>query len=196
MNDPKHEHLFKATIAEEVYYPDHTRVATRTFEKTKRDGHRHGDVCAISGQAVGIEYHHVLCEDAFTEGVDWVMVKDIALGEIKELPVLDIETDLPTGETFPVSKSLTGMLLALTVARGFDWTSFDPDHPEIFVDSAANMLVLHQKFHRAKGHGIHGASFPLWVFQAFPRKPGFVYSPDELTARLEVKAGAKEGVKA
>lgn len=188
MNVPMNEHLFKATLAEAVYYPDHRRVDTPTFEKTRRDGRKHGDVCAISGQAQGIEYHHVLCEDAFTDGVDWATVKAIALGDIKELPVLDLETDLPTGKTFPVSKSLIGMLLALTVARGFDWQSFDPDKPETFVDSAANMLVLHEKFHRAKGHGIHGASFPLWVFQAFPRKAGFVYSPDELAARQGASA--------
>jgi hypothetical protein len=182
-NVPSDEHEFKETVVDDIFYPDHVRVATPTFTKTKRDGRAHGDVCAISGQAHGIEYHHVICEDAFTAGVDWVTVKGIALGEIKTLPVLDLVTDLPTDATFPVSKSLIGMLLALTSARGFDWHAFDPAYPESFVDSAANMLVLHEKFHRSSGYGIHHHTLPIWLFQAFPRVPGFIYSPDELAAR-------------
>jgi len=183
MNAPEKEHEFKETLMDDIYYPDHTRVDTPTFEHTKHQGKKNGDVCAISGQSTGIEYHHVICEDAFTDGVDWVTVKGIALGEIKTLPVLDLTTDLPTGETFPAEKSLIGMLLKIVSARGFDWSSFDPAKPETFVDSAANMLVIHEKFHRSGGYGIHRHTLPIWLFQAFPRVPGFIYSPDELAAR-------------
>ena len=183
MNAPAHEHEFKETVVDDVYYPDHTRVATPTFSRTKREGRAHGDVCAISGQAAGIEYHHLICEDAFTDGVDWALVKRIALGEVTQLPVLDIDTGLPAGGTFPVAQSLLGALLALTHARGFDWQSFDPAQPETFVDSAANMLVLHEKYHRSSGRGIHRHTFPIWVFQAFPHLPGYVYTPEELAAR-------------
>lgn len=184
---PAHEHLFKASIVEETYYPDHTRVATPTFMKTKRDGRKNGDVCAISGQPVGIEYHHLICEDAFTDGVDWVTVKAIATGELKVLPVLDLKTDLPTGETYPVEKSFIWVLLQITILRGFDWASFDPAVPETFVDSAANMLVLNEKFHRSAGYGVHHHTFPIWSFFAFPRVDGFVSNPDELAARHGVK---------
>jgi hypothetical protein len=184
---PAHEHEFRETLSDDVYYPDHTRVATPTFAKTKRDGKKQGAVCAISGQAEGIEYHHLICEDAFTDGVDWMLVKRIATGEVTQLPVLDPASGLPCGASFPVSKSLLGLLLALTHARGFDWQAFDPAKPETFVDSAANMLVLHEQYHRSSARGIHRHSFPIWVFQAFPRAPGYVYSPSELAARHGVK---------
>lgn len=189
MNTPQHEHEFKETAVDDVFYPDHTRVDTPTFAHTKREGKKHGDVCAISGQAECIEYHHVFCEDAFTDGVDWQTVKDVATGKIKVLPVLDTATNLPTGQTYPVAKSLLGMIIAITIARGFDWEAFDPAKPETFVDSAANMLVLHKSYHRSKEQGIHHHTLPIFSFLAFPRAPGFVYSPAELAARH--LAGAK-----
>ena len=187
MSNPEHEHEVKESLTDDVFYPDHTRVTTPTFAKTKRDGKTNGDVCAISGQSEGIEYHHVICEDAFTDGVDWEIVKKVALGEIKELPVLDPKTNLPTGATFPVSKSLIGMMIAITIARGFDWAKFDPKKPETFVDSAANMLVLHERYHRAADVGIHHHTLPIWGFLAFPRVEGFVYSPAELASRHGAK---------
>lgn len=187
MNAPANEHEFKETLTDDVFYPDHTRVDTPTFTHTKRQGKKNGDVCAISGQSEGVEYHHVFCEDAFTDGVNWQTVKDCATGKIKELPVLDPTTNLPTGETFHVAKSLLGMILAITTARGFDWEAFDPTKPETFVDSAANMLVLHERYHRAKDVGIHHHTLPIWGFLAFPRADGFVYSPAELAARHGVK---------
>jgi len=185
---PQGEHEFKETLTDDVFYPDHTRVDTPTFTRTKREGKKNGDVCAISGQTEGIEYHHVFCEDAFTDAVDWVLVKKVAIGEVKELPVLDPKTSLPTGATYPVSKSLLGMVLAITIARGFDWHAFDPAKPETFVDSAANMLVLHERYHRAADVGIHHHTLPIWGFQGWPRVPGFIYSPAELAARHGAKA--------
>ncbi len=187
MNEkPSGEHEFKSTLAEDIYYPDHTRVSTPTFTHTKREGKRNGDRCAISGQVEGIEYHHMLCEDAFTDCVDWSIVRGVALGEITELPILDTTTDLPTGETYPVQHSLLWMMLQISKARGFDWSAFDPAKPETFVDSAANMLVIHEKFHRARSYGIHGTSWPIWTMQGWPRVSGYVYSPDELASRHAV----------
>ena len=183
MTTPKNEHEFKETVLDDIFYPDHTRVDTPTFAHTKREGKKNGDVCAISGQSVGLEYHHVICEDAFTDGIDWEKVKGIALGKVKELPVLDLETDLPTSVNFPVEKSLIYGLIQITKNRGFDWSTFDPSKPETFVDCACNMLVLNEKFHRSSGYGVHRHTLPIWLFQAFPRVPGFVYSPDELAAR-------------
>jgi hypothetical protein len=189
MSAPSNEHEFKASITEDVFYPDHARrVDTPTFRKTKRDGKAAGDVCAISGVSDGIEYHHVFCEDALTDAVDWVTVKGIGTGEITALPERDPHTGQPrfnedgSPRTFPASRSFIWMICTMARLRGFDWHAFDPAKPETFVDSPQNMLVLHEVFHRAPGHGIHHSSFPVFAFQAFPRVPGFIFMPDELAA--------------
>ncbi|KVZ18651.1 hypothetical protein WT88_29670 [Burkholderia stagnalis] len=179
------EHEHRDTISEDVFYPAHPpRTESAVFRSTKVAGHAARLPCAISGQAEGVEYHHVFCEWAFTSAVDWQTVKGVATGEITRLPVLDLETDQPTGDSFPAEQSLLWVIVRLAEARGFDWKAFDPARPETFIDSMANMLVLHSKFHRKKGHGIHAETLPVWIFQAFPRVPGFVYSADELRATL------------
>ncbi|WP_028534231.1 hypothetical protein [Paludibacterium yongneupense] len=181
MNAPDHEHEHRDQLTEDVFYPDHPpRAESRSFIATKKAGHAAKLPCAISGRTDGTEYHHLFCEWAFSGAVDWVKVKAIALGELKVLPVLDLETDQPTDETFAAEHSLVWMLCKLAEARGFDWRAFDPAQPETFVDSMENMLVLHSKFHRHRDHGIHEMSFPEWIFQAFPRVAGFVFTPDEV----------------
>jgi len=180
MSAPNNEHEKRDTLTEDVFYPAHPpRTESTTFKHTKAAGHKTRLPCAISGQVVGTEYHHLFCEWAFTGGVDWVKVKSIALGEVTVLPVLDLTTDQPTDETFAAEHSLVWMLCKLAEARGFDWHAFDPAKPETFIDSMENMLVLHAKFHRHRDHGIHEMSFPEWIFQAFPRVAGFVFTPDE-----------------
>ncbi|HEY1998792.1 hypothetical protein [Paraburkholderia sp.] len=175
-----HEHLVKVTDVELEYYPDHApRAESATFRHTKTAGHKAGLRCAISGQP-NPEYHHVFCEWADADAVDWVSVKAIAIGEITEVPVLDTITDQPTGETFPVEQSMVWMICQLTGARGFDWHAFDPAKPETFIDSPQNMLPLDAKFHRSPTHGIHHRSMPTFVFQGYPRKADFVFTPDEV----------------
>jgi hypothetical protein len=176
-----HEHLVKETVVEVEYYPDHAapRGESSTFRHTKSEGHKAGLRCAISGQPQP-EYHHVFCEWAEADGVDWVTVKGVAVGDITELPVLDPHTDRPTGETFPVKQSVLWAICKLAELRGFNWAAFDPGKPETFVDSMQNMLPLDAKFHRSSTHGIHHRTLPTWLFQAFPRKDGFVFTPDEL----------------
>lgn len=190
MNAPSHEHEFRASIQEDVFYPDHApRVETPTFRATKTAGHARGDVCAITGHPDDLEYHHLFVEAAFTDAVDWTVMRGIGTGEITHLPMIDLETGLPYIDAdgkpimVPVSELLIGMIVAITKWRGFDWSAFDPSHPETFVDSRANMLPLNVKMHRHAGHGIHHLSLPLWIFQAFPRVPGFVFSADELANR-------------
>lgn len=179
-----HEHLVKSTIIEAEYYPDHSapRTESATFRHTKAAGHKAGLRCAISGQPAGVEYHHVFCEWADADAVCWETVKGIATGQITKLPVLDLHTDQPTGEMAPVAGFMIYLLVHLAAARGFDWAAFDPAKPETFIDSPQNMLVLHEKFHRAKGHGVHMRTGPTFLFQAFPRKIGFVFTPDEAPA--------------
>ncbi|WP_052262816.1 hypothetical protein [Chromobacterium violaceum] len=180
---PANEHEHVDTLSEDVYYPDHPpRTESHTFKATKAAGHKAKLPCAISGHTEGTEYHHLAIEWAFTGGVDWRVVKGVATGEVTELPVLDLETDQPTGKTFAAKDSLLWALCKLAELRGFDWAAFDPAKPELFVDSIQNMLVLHSKFHRHKNHGIHALTFPVWIFQAFPRVPGFVFAADELQA--------------
>lgn len=185
MSAPSNEHQFKETDTSLVFYPDHSpRVESATFRHTKADGKKRGDVCAITGQADDLEYHHVFCEAAFANAVNWQTVKDIALGKVSHLPMIDLDTGLPIHEvTVPVDSLLIGLIVQITKARGFDWAAFDPAKPETFVDSRANMLPLNVKMHRQAGHGMHHLPLPLWIFQAFPRTPGFAFSPDELAAR-------------
>lgn len=180
MNAPAQEHEKGDTLTEDVFFPDHQpRTESSTFLRTKKAGHAAKLPCAISGHAEGTEYHHVFIEWAFADSVDWETVKGVAVGQITRLPVLDLHTDQPTGETYPAEQSLIYIIAKLAEARGFDWSAFDPSKSEQFVDSMANMLVLHSKFHRLKNHGIHVMSFPEWAFQAWPRKAGFVFTPDE-----------------
>lgn len=194
MNAPENEHEFTASIVEHVFYPAHEpRVESPTFRHTKEQGKRAGDVCAITGATQGIEYHHVFCEAALTNAVDWETVKRIGTGEIKSLPEVDPITLIPrlntdhSPRTVPVERLLIWSLVMFAKLRGFDWSAFDPEHPETFVDSPQNMLVLHERFHRAVGHGIHHSSMPVFIFQAFPRKPGFVYMPDEMANRHQAQ---------
>ena len=176
-----HEHEDKRVISEDILYPDHPpRKESTTFRHTKQMGHAAKLPCAISGVTEKTEYHHLFLEWAFSDAVDWEIVKGVATGAITDLPVLDLETDQPTGKTYKARSSLLWAICKLAELRGFDWESFDPTKPELFVDSMANMLVLHEKFHRAKDHGIHVMTLPVWIFQAYPRKPGFVFTPDEV----------------
>lgn len=182
-------HKDDRTLSEDIYYPDHPpRTESPTFRATKKAGHEQQIPCVISGQTEGVEYHHVFSEWAFSKGIDWSIVKGIGTGEITQLPVLDLDTDQPTDKTFLAKDSLLWIICKLAEVRGFDWHAFDPAHPETFVDSMENMLVLHAKFHRHKDHGIHMMSLPVWLFQAMPRVPGFVFTPDEV---LDHPHGAK-----
>lgn len=63
---------------------------------------------------------------------------------------------------------------------GFDWSTFDPAHPETFIDSEWNAnLVLCKKHHTGVDHGIHCLDGPTWGMQALQRAD-FVFSPDEV----------------
>lgn len=184
MNTPPNEHHVTASHTDDEFYPDHPnpRAESGTFRHMKHDEKALGTRCCISGQAIDVEYHHVFCEWAWSDAVDWHRVHGIALGIITHLPVLDLVTDQPTNELYPVEQSLIWMVVQITKARGFDWVAFDPEKPETFVDAWANMLPLHKKFHRGVDHGAHEKTAPVWGFQMFPRKAGFVFSPDEMKA--------------
>ena len=178
------EHLVNESVHESFYYPNHDdRTESVTFERTKRAGHKAGLRCAITGQAQDAEYHHVFCEWAFMNAVRWDVVKGIALGTVKELPVLNPYTWEPTGEMAPVDGFLIYWIVLFFKWRGFDFNTFDPAKPETLVDSIQAMLVLHKHLHREENHGVHQITGPIFLLQAFPFVDGFVFSPDELAAR-------------
>jgi hypothetical protein len=181
------EHLVKETVSEDFYYPDHDgRTESLTFERTKREGKKARPRCAMTGQAVDLEWHHAFIEWAFQNAVDWTIVKAIALGTIAELPVLDPITWQPTGEMAPVEGYLIYWIVLFFKWRGFDFEAFDPKNPETLVDSTEAMLILHKHLHREKNHGAHAITGPIFLLQAFPLVEGFVFSPDELAARHQL----------
>ena len=66
-------------------------------------------------------------------------------------------------------------------APDFDWATFDPARPEMFIDSPHNAnLVLCKKHHTGLDHGIHLLPEPVWRLQRLKR-PEFTFSPDEET---------------
>jgi len=183
-------HSVKQTIVEEELVPDRGDVEGKNLARTESSTFRHMKQahkdarCAISGTKLKNQKHHIALEYCMAGAVDWETVKKIGTGEIKELPVLDLETDLPSesGEMWPVEESFIYMVIQFMKAKGFDFESFDPNKPETLVDSWANMLPLHEKYHTSKTHGIHHTSFPFWVFQAWPRKDGYAFTVDEVEA--------------
>lgn len=61
----------------------------------------------------------------------------------------------------------------------FDWATFDPAHPETFIDSKWNAnRVLCKKHHTGTDHGIHMLDYPTWQMQKYKRRD-FIFSPDE-----------------
>lgn len=183
---PPHEHEMKDTLRVTVFYPDHEapRTESPTFRHMKAKAKREQRRCVITGQ-LDPQEHHVFIEWADAGFVDWVTVKRIAIGDIKELPVLDPDTMEPTGEMAPVEGFLIWMIIKLTEARGFDWHAFDPALPETFVDSEQNMLPLVMQFHIMKDKGIHMEDAPHWIVWGWPMLPDAVITPGEEQARLE-----------
>ena len=77
-------------------------------------------------------------------------------------------------------------------AEGIDWDRMRALHPNFpwstfssatdFIDSEYNMLVLCERHHRGKGHGIHMLPYPIWIMQRNQRAD-FIFSPDEIPAK-------------
>jgi hypothetical protein len=49
----------------------------------------------------------------------------------------------------------------------FDWSTFEKQ--EDFVDSEYNTMMLCEKHHRRKNHGIHNLPYPIWIMQKYKR---------------------------
>ena len=156
----ENEHEVTETLKVAVYYPDHeTRTESPVFREAKEEEAKEELVCCVCG-APNPELHHALTEWAFSDDADWAEVKEIALGHRAII------------NNVPMKQSILYWMLQVVRLRGFDWETFDPTHPETFVDAIEHMAPLCAEHHRAPEKGIHMTTFPLWIFQAFPKKKG------------------------
>lgn len=155
------EHEVKETLTIDEDYPEHeTRADSVVFEHTRKSMDKAGDVCMVCADA-HTEKHHGAVEWAFSNGVDWQAVKDIATGK------------QPLFRGVPAEKMLIFWLCKVAELRGFDWDAFDPTKPEDIVDSPYWMVPLCEPHHRGKDKGVHMMDFPHWIIQAFPLVKGF-----------------------
>jgi hypothetical protein len=176
---PVHEHEKKATLSEDVFYPDHAaRTESPTFRHTKRTMKESGEYrCAVCGTDEKIEDHHRFIEWAFADAIDWYWIKMVATGQCDTVWSHTMQKEVKLSKLHVIYDFLK-------LTADFDWLKFEPSKPETFVDSPANMWPLCELHHRAANHGIHAESFPIWFAQAFLKK-GFIYSPDEMKGRHE-----------
>lgn len=177
MSTPSHEHEFKETLSEDVFYPDHeARKESPTFRKTKRLMKASGmSICAVCGNPDTVEWHHRFVEWAFSDAINFEWIKGVALGQITTMWSETLQKEIP----IPHMHVIYDML---RLTSDFNWSKFDPAVPETFVDSPANMWPLCKYHHTHKGHGIHMMSFPIWVVQSCLKKD-FTFSPDEMRAK-------------
>jgi len=155
------EHEVTETLEVVEDYPFHqARIESADFRHTREGMVADKDVCLVCGKD-SFQAHHGAVEWAFANGVDWVVVKGIATGAVKEL------------RGVPVEKLLIYWLCKLAAARGFDWSAFDPTDPIPLIDGKFWMAPLCEEHHIGKDHGIHLMDFPHWIIQAFPLVEGF-----------------------
>lgn len=177
------EHELKATYSVDLFYINEPepRKATPEFQHMKREADKTDTRCAISGQPHP-QYHHLFCEYAARDEIDWHFVKGIATGTIQQMPVRDLQTDAPIpGMFFDAKDSLLFKLCKwLEICFDMDWHAFDPADPTSFVDSIHNMLPLNEKFHIRKNHGIHLMPFPEFLLQVLPKNGGFILTEDQI----------------
>jgi hypothetical protein len=72
-------------------------------------------------------------------------------------------------------------------AEAIDWDKMKILHPNFpwstfkeatdFIDSEYNMMVLCEKHHRGKNHGIHLLPYPIWIMQKIQQED-FVFAKD------------------
>ena len=178
---PAGEHEVKSTSVDDGFVFDHVRTDSPTFTHMEREARKAGTLCCITGQPdPGVQYHHKYIEYSLAYMVDWHLVKKVAMGEVTEIPVLDLTTHQPIpGKFRPVLGSkLWWMIQCARLVDGYDWATFDPDKPETFVDSRANMDPLQERYHIGD-RGEHHHTGPFLGGYHWPRIPGVVYAPNE-----------------
>ena len=132
-----------------VNYPDHVkRTESAIYRKTHRDlCIVRNFPCFICGKThakdgISLETHHFYCEKAAQNAIDWTEFGKFAQNCY----------NIQTGEN---------------IGQAFDWTEV-AKHPDIFVDSPYNMIVLCKEHHISGNKGIHHVPFPNWILQKYP----------------------------
>jgi hypothetical protein len=125
----------------EVRYPAHAeRKNSSIYNKTHAK--MRNMPCFICDKTFDhVETHHYYCEKAFQNAYDWKK-----FGEHAQKMY-----DMNTGEC---------------IGPKFNWVEV-AKNPDIFVDSASNMIVLCKEHHTSGGKGIHHVPYPDWLAQKF-----------------------------
>jgi len=148
-------HSLKLSNHYTVNYPDHAkRTESAIYRKTHHELCIVRDFpCFICGKThakngISLETHHFYCEKAAQNAIDWA-----EFGKFAQTCY-----NIQTGEN---------------IGHTFDWTEV-AKHPDIFVDSPYNMIVLCKEHHISGNKGIHHVPFPDWILQKYPVK-GFQF---------------------
>ena len=149
MTDITAAHVEKETLSVDVNLPEHAaRSTTALFARSRHEVLATGAVCFTCqlGEAETghpLELHHYPIERCFAESglVDWDVFRAQALA----------------GDYGPAAQS-------------FDWSRFDPESWELFVDDMRhNGRVLCKPHHIGADEGVHMVPEPIWLAQRFVR---------------------------
>ena len=143
-------HVEKETLSVDVNLPEHAaRTASSLFVKTRAEVLATGANCWICGLGEAdtghpLELHHSPIERCFAEAdlIDWDLFQEQA----------------KDGYYGPGPQS-------------FDWSKFDPESWEVFVDDMHhNGIVLCKSHHIGADEGIHMVPHPIWLAQRFVKE--------------------------
>jgi hypothetical protein len=143
-------HIKHLTNHYTVQYPNHNpRKNSAIYTKTHHELCDIRDMpCFICGKTKretgeSLETHHFYIEKVAQNAIDWHKFGEFA----------KICYNIQTGEN---------------IGDKFDWKQVEK-HPDLFVDSPQNMIVLCKEHHISGNRGIHHVPFPDWILQKFPR---------------------------
>ena len=158
-------HEEKETLHVDVYIPAHPpRVTTNLFRRTKQK------IMAVAS-ILGFR----LFRD---KGRCWIC------GRTEE------EAGPLEAHHFGIERAFIDAPLRWDIIRkdfpSFDWDSFDPTHPEGFVDDMlAQGVLLCKEHHTGPDTGIHTLPFNLWIMQRYLPE-GAKFNPAEVIHHDEV----------
>lgn len=165
-------HVERETLIVDVNLPEHTARggATAIFARTRKevlDADPHCWLTGMTAEEAGapLELHHYPVERCFAESdiVDW----DLFIAQAKE------------------GKYGDG-------PRSFDWSTFDPEHWEMFVDNMHhNGRALAKSHHTGADMGVHTVPEPIWLAQGFV-KDGIQFNHLETIHRSALDVTALE----
>lgn len=128
-----------------IRYPKHDiRKVSPIFRKTRHQLITINNVkCFICNTDKQLEAHHFYCEKFAVNAINW--------------------------DTFKLFASVTyNMQTSIKLDNGINW-ELVKENPDVFVDSANNMIVLCKLHHTSSRFGIHHVPFPDWILQRFAK---------------------------